>query len=71
MAATGLLGLAARTTKPGGRASMRSPWDINTVCTPGDISGFSRSAVTCAWPYSRSEAGATRPPSAWVSACAP
>ena len=53
---------------------MRSECDIQTGIVAGRSwsSGFPGSeSVITAWPYSRLEAGATRPPSACASSCMP
>ena len=73
MTATGAFGLVPRTANPGGGAVTRSPWLAHTC----SVSGRPRSrrlsprVVTVAWPYSRSGAADTTPPSAAAMDCMP
>ena len=74
IAATGESSEWATARKPGGISTMRSECDIHTGMLAGRScrSGLlgSESVIT-AWPYSRLDAGATRPPSACASNCIP
>ena len=73
MAATGALALVARTSKPGGALSTKSPWLAQTRSSGGTLlsSGPLPVTATVACPYSRSGERATRPPSAEVMICIP
>ena len=72
-AAKGALAVEATGSKPGGSASTRSPWLIQTSSRAGSPwkSAQSPLASMVAGPYSRCAARSTLPPSSWAMSCRP